>query len=166
MLNNIGEFAEYYANVRRRTMKYVRSIPPNQLEWSPDAGEYACRDIVRHIEAAEKMYMTLLTTSRWRYPGHAGAEQLTLPDLIAQMESRHADALATLRACSNPVLYEMRPSFVDDAPSVKVWRWLMAMVEHEVHHRSQLATYLHLLGIAPPQIFGVTVEDLIARAVE
>ena len=36
----------------------------------------------------------------------------------------------------------------------------MAMVEHEIHHRSQLAAYLAELGVQPPQLFGVMVEAL------
>lgn len=40
----------------------------------------------------------------------------------------------------------------------------MALVEHEVHHRSQLAVYLTLLGVEPPQVYGLGIEDVIARA--
>jgi uncharacterized damage-inducible protein DinB len=40
----------------------------------------------------------------------------------------------------------------------------MAMIEHEIHHRSQLAVYLSLLGVEPPQIYGLGVEDVIALA--
>ncbi len=31
----------------------------------------------------------------------------------------------------------------------------MAMVEHEIHHRSQLADCLKQVGVEPPQIFGL-----------
>jgi uncharacterized damage-inducible protein DinB len=40
----------------------------------------------------------------------------------------------------------------------------MAMTEHEIHHRSQLAMYLLLLGVKPPHIYGLGVEELIAKA--
>jgi uncharacterized damage-inducible protein DinB len=36
------------------------------------------------------------------------------------------------------------------------------MVEHEVHHRSQLAAYLTQMGVEPPQIYGLTIEDIVA----
>ncbi len=164
MLRSIAEFADYFAGIRRRTLNYLRVIPPEKLDWSPDAGEYTCRDIVRHIMAAEQMYLTLLQTGEWRYPGHAGAEGATRDALLAEMEAYHAATLAALRAMPDALLQETRPSFVPDGQPIKVWRWLMAMVEHEVHHRSQLASYLHLLGAQPPQIYGITVEELIARA--
>jgi uncharacterized damage-inducible protein DinB len=34
------------------------------------------------------------------------------------------------------------------------------MTEHEVHHRSQLASYLTWMGVEPPDIFGLGVEDV------
>jgi uncharacterized damage-inducible protein DinB len=39
----------------------------------------------------------------------------------------------------------------------------MAMVEHEVHHRSQLDCYLAQAGVEPPQIYGWRMEDVMAR---
>jgi uncharacterized damage-inducible protein DinB len=45
---------------------------------------------------------------------------------------------------------------------VKTWHLLMAMIEHEVHHRSQLAVYLSLMGVQPPQIYGLKLEEVIA----
>jgi len=36
----------------------------------------------------------------------------------------------------------------------------MSVIEHEVHHRSQLASYLEIMGAEPPQIFGLEVDDV------
>jgi uncharacterized damage-inducible protein DinB len=41
----------------------------------------------------------------------------------------------------------------------------MAMAEHDIHHRSQLAVYLSLMDVQTPHIFGLGVEDLIALSV-
>jgi uncharacterized damage-inducible protein DinB len=41
-----------------------------------------------------------------------------------------------------------------------VWKWLRAMVEHEVQHRSQIYVYLGILGIPTPPIYGLTSEEL------
>jgi uncharacterized damage-inducible protein DinB len=46
----------------------------------------------------------------------------------------------------------------------RVWRFLMAMVEREVHHRSQLDCWLAAAGTEAPQIFGYRMEDVVARA--
>ena len=47
-----------------------------------------------------------------------------------------------------------------------VWKWLRAMVEHEVHHRGQIYMILSLLGIPTPPLYGLTSEEVRARSVE
>jgi uncharacterized damage-inducible protein DinB len=50
-----------------------------------------------------------------------------------------------------------------DGRPIAVWRVLMLMVEHEVHHRSQIASHLAELGAPRPQIYGLTLEELMVR---
>jgi uncharacterized damage-inducible protein DinB len=38
------------------------------------------------------------------------------------------------------------------------------MVEHEVHHRSQIYVYLGMLGIQTPPIYGLTSEEVRERS--
>jgi hypothetical protein len=38
--------------------------------------------------------------------------------------------------------------------------WAPKDGEDEVHHRSQLASYLRLMGVDAPDIFGLGVEDV------
>jgi len=40
------------------------------------------------------------------------------------------------------------------------WKWLRAMVEHEVHHRGELYIYLNLLDVKTPPMFGLTAEEV------
>jgi uncharacterized damage-inducible protein DinB len=47
---------------------------------------------------------------------------------------------------------------------ITVWKWLRAMVEHEVHHRAQMYVYLGMLGVQTPPIYGLTSEEVRARS--
>ena len=41
------------------------------------------------------------------------------------------------------------------------WRIVLAgLIEHEVHHRSQLCDSLRAAGIEPPALYGLHAEDL------
>jgi len=40
------------------------------------------------------------------------------------------------------------------------WRLLMMMLEHEVHHRSQIDSYAGLEGWSVPDIFGRSAESI------
>ena len=78
------------------------------------------------------------------------------------LPATHREAMEKLGTLGDSALFETRPSL--RGTEVKTWRLLMAMVEHEVHHRSQLAMYLTLNRIKPPHIYGLGVEDVIALA--
>jgi len=163
MIQDITSFITYFESIRRRTMNYIRTIPLEQFEWQPASTEFTCGDIVRHIAAAEQMYVGLVVTGRWHYPGHTRDASMAAAALLAELEGGHERAIERLRQLPDGELSQLRPA-LGEGPPIKVWRWLMAMVEHEVHHRSQLAIYLTLMGVTPPQIYGMGVEDVIARA--
>ena len=162
MITDIPRFSSYFDGIRRRTLNYIATLPPDQVDWAPRPAEFTAGDLIRHLGATERMFVGVIATGRWQYAGHAGAPGAALDALVTDLNANHAAALAQLRALPDSVLGEPRPTL--DGPPVKAWRLLMAMVEHEVHHRSQLAVYLALLGVQPPQIYGLSVEDVIARA--
>ena len=58
------------------------------------------------------------------------------------------------------------PSLEPGARPIKAWRLLMAMTEHEVHHRSHLASYLTWMGVEAPDVFGLGVEDVMRLTAE
>jgi uncharacterized damage-inducible protein DinB len=49
---------------------------------------------------------------------------------------------------------------------ITVWKWLRAMVEHEIHHRGQLYLYLSMLDVTVPPIYGLTSEEVLARSTQ
>ena len=51
---------------------------------------------------------------------------------------------------------------IDTTGSLSGWRILTMMLEHEVHHRSQIDTYAGLEGWAVPDIFGRSAETISA----
>lgn len=148
MIQSVNTFIEYFDGVRRRTINFIRAIPIEQIDWSPKEGELTCGDIVRHLAATEKMFVSAAAEGHWEYAGHDRSLAGSLDEIMAHLEACHSEAMIALRALNDTELYQPRPTL--NGPPVKAWRLLMAMVEHEVHHRSQLAVYLTLMGIEPP----------------
>jgi uncharacterized damage-inducible protein DinB len=48
--------------------------------------------------------------------------------------------------------------------TMPVWKWLRSMIEHEAHHRGQIYTYLAVLGVPTPPLYGLTAEEVQARS--
>lgn len=165
MIETIEDFIKYFDSIRRRTLNYVRLVPPDRLDWAPKEGEFTCADIIRHFSVSERMFIRVAMEGRWKYEGHETEEKQALDELMALLETSHAEALQKLKQFPDPDLNAPRFGPKGDGQPLKAWRWLMVMAEHEIHHRSQLAVYLTLLGVQPPHIFGLGVEDLIALSV-
>ena len=161
MLTSIADFIHYFASVRRRTIHFIEAVPAGLLDWKPAEGELSVTELIRHITAAEIMFVTAVVEQRLYYQGHTPTDQ-SLAELVAELNAHHQHMMTMLATMPDAVLNEHRIN-LEGAP-IRVWRWLLAMIEHEIHHRSQLAMYLTLNGITPPHIYGLGVEDVIARA--
>lgn len=161
MMSSVREFVGYFRGVRRRTWIAVDRVTPELFTWAPRPGEYSCGDIIQHLAGAERFFVTKVVEDRWTDdldPGppldHAATRTL--------LEDVHRIEMARLEAMPDE---RLRMPIQDlEGATVKVWRFLMAMVEHEVHHRSQLDCYLPQAGIEPPQLYGYRMEDVVARA--
>jgi uncharacterized damage-inducible protein DinB len=160
VITTVREFAEYFDGVRRRTVGFFRTIPAAMIDWAPKDGEYTCGDIIRHVAASESMFSGVVADGAWRYDGHGRELGASLEQALALLDARHRAAAAALARAGDATLGQLRPALEPDGRPIRGWRVLMAMCEHEVHHRSQLASYLTLMGIDAPDIFGLGVEDV------
>ena len=70
----------------------------------------------------------------------------------------HEQSLDIFQGLSNDDL--KRKCITPGNTEIVVWKWLRAMIEHEIHHRAQLYIYLNLLHIDTPPIFGLTAEEV------
>jgi uncharacterized damage-inducible protein DinB len=160
MIASVGEFARYFEGVRRRTLAAVDRLTPALLDWRPRAGEWSCGDVVRHLIGAERFFVTKVVEDRWTDDLDPGAS-IPLEALRLRMAEVHRAEMTRLAAVPDARLHERVRDL--DGGTVRAWRFLMAMVEHEVHHRSQLDAYLSAADVEPPQLYGYRMEDVVAR---
>jgi uncharacterized damage-inducible protein DinB len=160
VIATVREFADYFEGVRRRTVGFVSAVPAEMIDWAPKDGEFTCGDIVRHVAAAERMFTGVVVGGPWRYDGHGRARAASRAEALALLDAEHTAARQALAAAGDAVLTAERPALEPGGRPIRGWRVLMAMCEHEVHHRSQLASYLTLMGVDAPDIFGLGVEDV------
>ncbi len=159
MLRDLKSFLAYLERIRERTLQVVDRIPSARFDWTPRAGEYTIGDLVRHVASAEKMDVGAALGEGWHYSGHAAPDWgANLANAHTNLVRAHEECVARLNAAGDELLTAKRLDLAGNP--VSAWRILMAMVEHEIHHRSQLDTYLMLLNVPPPQLFGVKMESL------
>jgi uncharacterized damage-inducible protein DinB len=162
-IKTIQPFLRYFDNVRERTLRVARCIPPDKMDWAYAEGKFTLGDLLRHIAAAERdMWAENVQGRPSRYASHGPKLACDLPATLAFMQRLHAESMAIFATLTDE---QLAGKCVTPGGELATWKWLRAMVEHEVHHRGQIYIYLGVLGVATPSLFGLTSEEVRARSV-
>jgi uncharacterized damage-inducible protein DinB len=153
------EFFHYLEQVRERTMRLVRSIPPDKVEWTCREGEFTLGDLARHIALTERYVFAECANGRpSRYQGCGRDLADGLDNVIAFMERMHAESVQIFRGMSDQDL--TRKGTSPQGVPITAWKLLRSMAEHEAHHRGQMYVYLGILGVKTPSIYGLNEREL------
>lgn len=156
-------FVKYLDKVKARTQRLFDYVPEDKIEWTYQEGKFTIGDQIRHLAAIERfMYVENVQLRPSKYQGCgtelAEGKEATV-QFYQQMQKESREVFEQLtnadmnRKCQTPGGIE-----------ITVWKWLRALVEHEVHHRGQLYMYLAMLGIKTPPLYGLTSEEVIERS--
>ncbi|MBZ5702427.1 MAG: DinB family protein [Acidobacteriia bacterium] len=163
-IRTIQPFLRYLDNVRERTLRVARCIPPDKIEWSYAPEKFTLGDLLRHIAVAERyMWAETLQGRPSRYTSHGTELADGYGNVLAFMERLHAESMEIFARLSDEDLQGKRKTPGD--AEIPVWKWLRAMLEHEIHHRGQIYIYLGILGVPTPPLYGLTSEEVRARSV-
>ncbi len=162
-IRDVAGFLEYLDKVHGRTLRVVRCIPSDKLEWSFCEGKFTLGDLVRHVAAIERyMFVETIQGKPSRYTGCGtdladGLQQVVL--FLEKMQRESVEIISQLsaeelnRKCTTP-----------EGTAITVSKWLRAMVEHEIHHRGQIYIYLAMLNVPTPPLYGLTSEQVKGRS--
>ncbi|HEX2207597.1 MAG TPA: DinB family protein [Longimicrobium sp.] len=164
-VHTIEPFLDYFGRIRERTRRVVALIPPERLEWAPREGAFTFGDLVRHLAAIERwMFAENVSGRPSRYPGHGRELADGYDAVLAYFDAMHAEATEIFRALP-PEALAARCTTPGGAP-LPAWKWLRAMVEHEIHHRGQIYLMLGMIGVPTPPLYGLTSEEVKERSLQ
>ncbi len=162
-ITEAASFVEYYAGLRRRTLRVADCIPAESLEWTFRPGRFTLGDLLRHLAAIERyMFAETVCGRPSRYPGHGRDLADGLEAVRAYVDRLHAESLAIFGGLDKAALQARCQT--PAGSSLPVWKWLRAACEHEIHHRGQIYVYLALLDVPTPPLYGLTSEEVRARS--
>ncbi len=163
--NDITTFLEYYTKIKARTRRLFKYIPPDKIEWTYEKGKFTIGDIIRHLANIERfMYAETVQSKPSLYKGCGTDYANGYEDVIDFYNKMHEESLEIFSKLSKEDLDKKckTPAGIE----ITTWKWLRAMVEHEIHHRGQIYIYLGLLQVPTPPLYGLTSEEVIARSCE
>ncbi len=94
-ITTIQPFLDYFERVRERTMKLVKCIPPEKLEWTYREGKFTLGDLARHLAVVERyLFAESVRGGRNSYPGCGRDLADGYENVVRFMERMHAESMA------------------------------------------------------------------------
>src|SRR5205823_5012007 len=147
MIIDMASYLRFFDSVRRRTERDVAALPAAAAPWRPPVAEgesgWRIGEIVGHIGGSRLYFASAYRGEGWiaTSPDIDADDQSTWLPWLRTSASRFADLVR-----DTPADWLTRRVDTLDTPgeSITGWRLLMMMLEHEVHHRSEIDTYAGL----------------------
>jgi uncharacterized damage-inducible protein DinB len=159
----VASFLDYFEKIRERSLRVMRCIPPEKIDWTYREGKFTFADLIRHLASIERyMYAENVRRKPSRYPGHGKELADGYDDVLRFIHVMHAESMEIFRALRDEDLQQK--CLTPGGASITIWKWLRAMIEHEVHHRGQIYLYLGMLDVATPPLYGLTSEEVLERS--
>lgn len=158
-IQDIHTFLQYYSKIKSRTKRIFPFIPPDKMEWTYQEGKFTIADLIRHLATIERhMYAENVQLKPSLYKGCGIEYAEGYENVIRFYDDMQKESFDIFRTLSNEDLNRkcMTPAGIE----ITTWKWMRAMVEHEIHHRAQIYTYLGILGITTPPLYGLTSEEV------
>jgi uncharacterized damage-inducible protein DinB len=159
MIESVSTFLRYFDAVHRRAMRDVGALPPEADGWAPAAGEgenaWSINTLVGHMAGSRLYFANAYRGLGWISPDppDVSRRELWLPAL-----DESARALAAALVDTPDEWLRRKVPMIDSDGALSGWRVLMMMVEHDIHHRSQIDTYAGVNGWPVPDIYGRSAE--------
>lgn len=162
-IKDIQQFLVYYGKIKDRTRRVIASIPKDKIEWTYKEGKFTFGDLIRHLANIERyMYAENAQFKPSLYKG-CGLEYAAGYDkVLAYYNKMNEESMAIFAQLTAEQLQQKT-----ETPAgipITLWKWLRAMVEHEIHHRGQLFLYLGLIDAGSNPLYGLTAEEVAARS--
>jgi uncharacterized damage-inducible protein DinB len=161
MLTSIDDFARYFEGINRRAVRDVAALPPEAEGWRPRGGQgeqfWEIGQLVQHIVDSRRMFLRVYRGEGWSM---ALPAPLPRERWVEELGASAVELVEGLRQTPDEWLRRRVPAIDGSDASLSGWRALLNMVEHEVHHRSQVDTYAGINGWNVPQIFNRTAEEV------
>src|SRR5271154_3098552 len=94
-IHTIQPFLRYFDNVRERTLRVARCIPPDKMDWAYAKGKFTLGQLLRHIATSERDMWAENVQGKPSRNGSYDAELADdLPATLVLMQRLHSESMA------------------------------------------------------------------------
>ena len=153
------DLARAFRTVRENTIKIAEEIPDSGYDFAAAPGIRTVRQLLTHIALLDS-FATFHKEKRTNFEGvnfpalvgqmqAEEAKPRTKAEVIALLKQRGEETAKWLETLSDDFLAEPFAQPVGTPPTKSRFEMIMALKEHEMHHRGQLMLIERMLGLTP-----------------
>jgi len=146
----------------RTTKSILEAVPADKADYRPDPISKSANELVRHIAAADNRFVeTVLTGVFDTSPSMIPDNAKTPAEIASWYEQRYTanfEALTKLPGDQLAKIVDFRGMI--QRPAVT---FLIFGLNHTIHHRGQLSSYLRCMGAKVPAIYGESYDSALAK---
>jgi uncharacterized damage-inducible protein DinB len=137
----------------RMTCAIVAAIPPDRAEYRPHPDSRSAFDLAWHIVSAEIKYLDAIAAGMFPHDLRPVPDTVRKPaDVLAWYTDRFDPAVKRLDATTGDELLRTVDFYgLRTFPAIVL---LQLILNHTIHHRGQLSTYLRPMGAKVPSLYG------------
>ena len=135
------------------TSAVIAAIPPGRADYRPHADSRSAFELAWHIVGAEIKYIEAAAAGVFPHDLKAVPDDVrTPPDVLAWYVERYEPAMQRLEKATGDDLLRIVDFYgIRSFPAIVL---IQIILNHTVHHRGQLSTYLRPMGAKVPSIYG------------
>jgi uncharacterized damage-inducible protein DinB len=149
-------------NEHRTTRSVIEAIPVNAADYRPDPNAKSALELAWHIASAQNFFLSAIVDGEFTLkPTPRPASLRTSADIggwFGESFAKNHDRLAGMSGEGLVKIVEFRGLL--QFPAVM---FLQFEMNHEIHHRGQLSTYLRPMGGKVPAIYGESYDSAEAK---
>jgi len=144
------------------TRRVIEAIPDNGGDYRPDGASKTSVELAWHIVAAEKRFLEGIVNGEFNFAPITRPEHVRTGADIGRWYGEMTQAVLPRLRQMTPEQLTKSIDFrgIFQAPAVM---FLQTSLNHSIHHRGQLSTYLRPAGGKVPAIYGESYDSAEAR---
>jgi hypothetical protein len=142
--------------IRRRSLKVWRSVPPDRTGWRPDPAAMTFLETVRHVLEGEFLYAAMLKAGRSVADDatpFSGRPWTSVEDEISFAAPFRKTFLDLVQSLGPEELDTLKVDRSDKGYIRPVGDFILRIAYHEAVHTGQLLSYLRMMNAARPNIW-------------
>lgn len=149
-MSELDDLRDHMERYRAVLLQCLDLVTDEELGWRPGPSHLTLGQQFLHLAQAEDFQIRGQISGDWdyervRFPG----QPLGVEDLRARLMEARSRTLAALDELEAGQLNQPVTLSAGEPSQTRRW-WLWLLVEHEVHHKAQIAVYLRQMGKTPP----------------